>query len=354
MTTIDTAAAAWNSEKLIARAAVIALLAAGMAGCALGGGGTLQPGATGPVAQAPTKPAPVSTAPQRGTVAIASVIGPPDNVVRNVSAQLGDAIRQRGIGVTTGPGQASNYTLRGYVVAARETAGTKLSYIWDVYGSAGHRVHRFTGEELIRGAGAGDPWASVSGQVIQSIATKTATELANWMPKGGQAGSVPVANVAPRTSPVQTAAVPRTPQPPTAPVAPRPQNVVAAPPVSSVQAIVPRVRGAPGDGSVSLAKALQRELAKNGISVANRGGASSYRVEGIVSVGPGNGGKQPIQIEWIVKDPKGQRLGTVSQKNEIPAGSLNGRWGGVADAAAAAATQGILRLLPTARPGSAG
>lgn len=353
MTTIDSAAAAWHSSKSIARVAVIALLAAGVAGCAMGGG-ALQPGATGPVAQAPTGPAPAPTTSKQGTVAIASVIGPPDNVVRNVSAQLGDAVRQRGIGVARSTSEPTDYTLRGYVVAARETTGTKLSYIWDVYGATGQRVHRFTGEELIRGAGAGDPWASVSPQVIQNIAGKTATELAAWMPKGQRAGQTPVAGATPPTSPVRTAAVPQTPAPPAAPVAPRPQTVAAVTPSTAVQAVVPSVRGAPGDGSVSLAKALQRELSKNGIAVASRTVPGSYRVEGVVSVGPGTGGKQPIQIEWIVKDPKGQRLGTVSQKNEIPAGSLNGRWGGVADAAAAAATQGILRLLPTNRPGSSG
>ena len=44
-------------------------------------------------------------------------------------------------------------------------------------------------------------------------------------------------------------------------------------------------------------------------------------------------GKQPIQIDWQVKDPQGKKLGTVSQKNEIPQGSLDGAWGKTADAA---------------------
>ena len=60
----------------------------------------------------------------------------------------------------------------------------------------------------------------------------------------------------------------------------------------------------------------------------------------------GGAGKQKISIDWVVKDPRGNKLGTVSQKNEIPAGSLNGKWGGTASAAAAAAAQGIIRLLP--------
>jgi hypothetical protein len=63
-------------------------------------------------------------------------------------------------------------------------------------------------------------------------------------------------------------------------------------------------------------------------------------------MGQGKDGKQPIQIDWTVVDPKGKKLGTVSQKNDVPQGSLDGPWGKTADAAAAAAAQGIVKLLP--------
>jgi hypothetical protein len=67
-----------------------------------------------------------------------------------------------------------------------------------------------------------------------------------------------------------------------------------------------------------------------------------------VTLGEARDGKQPIQIEWVVKDPQGKRLGTVSQKNDIPEGSLDGAWGKTADQAAGAAVQGIVKLLPGA------
>ena len=70
-------------------------------------------------------------------------------------------------------------------------------------------------------------------------------------------------------------------------------------------------------------------------------------------MGPGKNGKQPITIDWDVKDPSGKKLGTVSQKNEVPQGSLDGAWGKTANAAAAAAAQGILKLLPKAKTASA-
>ena len=74
--------------------------------------------------------------------------------------------------------------------------------------------------------------------------------------------------------------------------------------------------------------------------------ASAYRVEGAVALGPAKDGKQSIHIEWTVRDPSGKKLGTVSQRNEIPAGSLDGAWGKAAENAAWAAVQGIIRLLP--------
>ena len=47
-----------------------------------------------------------------------------------------------------------------------------------------------------------------------------------------------------------------------------------------------------------------------------------------------------------MRDPQGKKLGTVSQKNEIPEGSLDGAWGKTAEQAAGAAAQGIVKLLP--------
>lgn len=116
-------------------------------------------------------------------------------------------------------------------------------------------------------------------------------------------------------------------------------------------AIVPAVTGAPGDGNKSLTAAIQRELAVKGISIAedkpikgNKPTKGAYRIECSVTVGEAKDGKQPIHIEWLVRNPQGKKLGTVSQINEIPAGSLDGAWEGTADQAAGAAAQGIVKL----------
>jgi hypothetical protein len=113
-----------------------------------------------------------------------------------------------------------------------------------------------------------------------------------------------------------------------------------------VQAVVPIVTGAPGDGNKSLTAAIQRELASKGISIAeDKPTKGAYRIEGSVNVGQAKDGKQRIHIEWLVRNPQGKKLGTVSQINELPAGSLDGAWEGTADHAAGAAALGVVKLL---------
>ena len=260
--------------------------------------------------------------------------------------------------------------LRGYIVAAREKTGSKISYIWDVTDQTGKRANRITGEEFAAGAGK-DPWSTVSPQIVQSIADKTAAQIASWLP-GGSAG-VPVASNTPLTTPASgtaqtvasaapaatTAASSALPAATTAALTTAAATPATGPTTGSIDAdgpvstLVPAVTGAPGDGGASLTSAIQRELTKNGMQLASAATAQTYKVEGKVVMGQGKDGKQPIQIDWNVIDPKGKKLGTVSQKNEVPQGSLDGTWGKTADAAAAAAAQGILKLLPQAKTAAA-
>ena len=352
MTTID-AAAAWRGNKSVAFAVFAAFIGFGLGGCETGASlfSNSDPSAT----VAGQAPAPAAA--QTAKIAIAPVIGAPDTVAKQLQTQLTSAIEAQRISVAHDPNAKAEYTLRGYVVSAREKGRTKVSYIWDVTDPTGRRVNRITGEEVLSGAQSKDPWAAVTPQVVDTISSKTAGSLVTWLPTqtatpvamGGpasaQAGGTPAA--------VQTA-TPAQPYTPTASSSPSPTpSAAGGPPTTGsiareggVSVIVPNVTGAPGDGSVALTSAIQREMTKSGVSLTSAPSTQTYRVEGKVVVGEGQNGKQPIQIDWDVKDPQGKKLGTVSQKNEIPQGSLDGSWGKTADAAASAATQGILKLLP--------
>lgn len=328
MATIN-AAAAMHVVMRGTIAALISIFAVALAGCTNGGTGDLLSAdntlgtATGSTGAQP-----------RARVAIAPIIGAPSSTAQQIVSALTAEISRQNIEVVRDAAATVDYTIRGYIVAARESSGTKVSYIWDVTNPTGARVHRITGEEVIKGAGAGDPWASVSPQVIQVIAAKTGQQLNSWMPQKSHSAPSPAVAEAATGGAVASAATSGSHT-----------STGSVAPAGGVTVVVPSVVGAPGDGSQSLATAMRNELMRNGIKP-SAPGTTAYRVEGRVQMGSANAGKQPIKIDWIVRDPQGANLGTVSQENEIPAGSLNGPWGPTASAAATAATQGVLKLLP--------
>lgn len=338
MTTIYAAAAVRRTVRSIALAGTFALAGFGLAGCETGSSLLGSAGPSGAETQLATPAAPATQGSSR--IALVPIIGAPEQVSKQMQASLSGALAKQSVSVAPSATDKSDYTLRGYVVAARERDGVKVSYIWDVTDPAGQRLNRITGEEMVSGGSDRDPWSAVSPQVVETITGKTATQVATWLStQKPAAAATPVAAAPAQPVATRTAAA----AVPTA--VPTTGSIGREGPSST---FVPNVTGAPGDGRISLTSALQRELSKSGVSLASTAGPADYRVEGVVDVGQAKDGKQPIKIDWHVKDPTGKSVGTVSQKNEIAAGALDGAWGATADAAAAAAAQGILKLLPKA------
>jgi len=352
VTTID-AAAAWRTSKLITFAVCATFVGLSLGGCGTtaslfssssdGQGTTLS---AQPAATTTAQSSPISSA----KISIAPVIGAPDVIAKHLRTELSQALNKNSISVAANPGDAAAYTLRGYVVSAREQAKTKISYIWDITDTSGKRVNRITGEEVSSKSSGNDPWAVMTPQIVQAISSKTASSLAKWLPTQTKTSAASAAIASSNTGkpPVATAKAGN--------IVPAGGNIALATATGtttgsinkagSVSAIIPNVTGAPGDGGVSLTNAIRKQLKANGVAMAGATTSSTYQVVGSVKIGQGKSGKQPIQIDWEVRDPTGKKLGTVSQKNQVPKGSLDGAWGKTADAAAAAATQGILRLLP--------
>ena len=359
MTTMYAAAARrWNLR--VARAVLIAIAGVGLAGCETAGsmfGGSLFGSSSSPAAEV-AAPSPIAPQAPLARVTVAPIIGAPDAIAKQIQQEFTSAVEKQRVSVISGKEERADYTLRGYIVAAKDKAATKVSYIWDITDPSGKRVNRITGEEVVSANTGKDPWAALTPQVAQSIAGKAANSFIAWLPTQGAQGAV-ASNVA--SQPSSVGAQPAAAAPPAEPgkrAAAARQPAAAAQPAAAtgsigrdgtVQAVVPAVTGAPGDGSKSLTAAIQRELVGKGVAIADRPTGAAYRVEGTVTVGQAKDGKQSIHIEWMVRDPQGKKLGTVSQKNEIPAGSLDGPWERTAEQAAGAAAQGIVKLLPQAK-----
>jgi hypothetical protein len=264
------------------------------------------------------------------TIAVAPIIGTTPEVSQELTQALVAAGKDRGLTLVPDGGKA-NYTLRGYLVATSEGKGSKITYIWDIDDASGSRVARVTGEEVVTGRSGGDPWSAVDSTAIRSIAGKTTSQLAASMPRGGGGSASAVASASDASpAPATTASTA-----PASAASPRAAGVLVQP-----------VSGAPGDGQRSLTVALKKRLYAGGVKLANGPAVNVYLVKGSVKLVDASGGKQSIRIDWQVLDPNGRKLGTVSQQNTIPKGSLNGPWGAIADAAAGAAADGIIKLLP--------
>jgi hypothetical protein len=262
---------------------------------------------------------------------LAPIVGAPPNIAKQFTQELAGAGSDNKLTITP-DGTGSPYTLKGYLVATSERKGAKISYILDITDTKGQRVGRVSGEQLIARRSGADPWSGVDSAALHSLAVMIAPQIAASMSGGG---SPPPAASEPSPRPAPSASAPET-----AAAAP------AARPKGPVTTIVAPVSGAPGDGTKSLTAAIKKRLYAKGVKLATVQTGNTYTVKGIVSVTDGSGGKQSIRIDWQVLDPNGKRVGTVSQQNNIPKGSLDGPWGAVADAAAGAAADGIIKLLP--------
>jgi hypothetical protein len=261
---------------------------------------------------------------------VAPIIGAPKNVGSELTKALIVAGKDRNLTITPGT-SGEEYVLRGYLIATPERRGSKISYIWDVTDAKGTRVTRVSGEETVAKGSHSKPWSGVDSTVIRTIAAKTTSQLAAKLP-GGRSGSTAPVAAAPAAATTAAAATASAPA--------RPAKAGPA------KVLVGSVSGAPGDGRRSLPTALKKRLYKKGIKLANATSGRIYTVKGTVKLTSASGGKESIRISWQVFDPNGKALGTVTQQNTIPKGSLNGPWGAIADAAAGAAADGIIKLLP--------
>ncbi len=283
-------------------------------------------------------------------VAVAPIMGAPDTVSKDVGGLLGSSLERQRVSVSK-DGERPDYTLRGYMVATRERASTKVAYIFDLTDPAGKRVNRIQGEEMAQGGDAKNPWSAITPEVAQRITDKTATSLSTALaslgsPATASSGSAPPVGVgapANANSAQDTPATVAASQT-TGSIDRGATTGNAAPAAATSAALVPNVVGAPGDGNTSLSAAMRQELTQAGIGNASAG-QRAYSVAGKVSVSAAKDGKQSVKIDWRVSDPSGGLLATVSQNNDIQAGTLDGSWGGIAQEAAQGAASKIKTLI---------
>jgi hypothetical protein len=299
--------------------------------------------------------------------ALSPIVGAPEKISQEMTQLLVQQGQAQGITIVPG-GEGAQQTIRGYLVASRERRGATISYIWDVNDAGGKRINRISGEQQVPRPRS-DPWSGVGTAELRQIADKTIAGLSG---RGGTTSSPPATAAAPTSSTTTSTSTSSTGSGSGGaagggfggffnrnfgggssggtPAASRPAApAVAAAPAASAgptTTLVAQVTGAPGDGQTSLTRAMQKHLQADGVKLARSRGSNVYTVQGRVSLKSAGGNRETVRIDWTVLDPRGKQLGTVSQQNTISKGSLNGPWGAIADAAAGAAADGIVKLLP--------
>lgn len=111
--------------------------------------------------------------------------------------------------------------------------------------------------------------------------------------------------------------------------------------------LVRHVTGAPGDGNLSLRTAILHALRQADAMVTDNPAQASYVIQGSVQMSSPFAGRQHTRIVWLVTTITGEEVGTAVQENDIPQGSLDGKWGTVAQVIANAAVPGVAQLFDT-------
>jgi hypothetical protein len=115
------------------------------------------------------------------------------------------------------------------------------------------------------------------------------------------------------------------------------------------QVMVMPVTSAPGDGRDALQLAMSAALTQAKLKVVPvQTDSKALSVVGTVALDRPQNGQQHIAITWALMEPGGKQLGVVKQENRVPQGSLDGRWGEVANFVATAAAPGIVAIIEKA------
>lgn len=109
--------------------------------------------------------------------------------------------------------------------------------------------------------------------------------------------------------------------------------------------IVYSVDGAPGDGDVSLRRAMAYALTRRGFHTVDTLSGANVVITGAVQVKSAGPGIEQVSITWSALGPDGASLGNVRQSNRVPKGSLQPNWGVTAIDVAEAALPGLEKLI---------
>lgn len=109
------------------------------------------------------------------------------------------------------------------------------------------------------------------------------------------------------------------------------------------------IQNAPGDGDVSLNRAIILALRGANVVLAKDRTHAEFILQGRVNLDAPKDGLERVEIVWTVLTTEGREIGIARQENMVDAGTFSGAWGEVASLIAAAALEGIQGVIQVAR-----
>ena len=244
-------------------------------------------------------------------VYVAPVTGEADPVDNPLAEQLAEAIREQEIPASATSSSRGNYTLRGHATRTSDFGAETLRLLWELRDPAGAVIMaRRTDLPL-------SPGQSPDPQNLEQVVAEVAPAVVDLLQE--PAASTP--------------------------------RLAGFPDARLVVASLPALDG---EDSGPLKKAIERELRRSGLPLAETATEKDLLLIGDFQVSSAREGRQRVVLSWSVVDSgDGALIGEVAQVNEIPAGSLQLTWVRMSPEIARNAVAGIRDLLAQASRKSA-
>lgn len=140
----------------------------------------LPPATSLPNAASTSQPAAQYNAPaSRAILTFEPMVGAPSRVARELATALGMRVAQQSLPVVKRTDSKVTHRIKGYFSASKSGSECVVSYVWDIFDTKGKRVNRVTGTQKTKMVSS-DPWDSVTGPVLDKVATDTAAKLKTW------------------------------------------------------------------------------------------------------------------------------------------------------------------------------
>lgn len=137
----------------------------------------------GPTVPAPpeaTQPAVPAVPAAVATFSFDQIKGVPTNKQDELARAIAKHAQARNLRLVRRTDPSATYHVWGYLSAVGGDVGTNVTYVWDIIDQSGNRVLRFSGIE-IAGAADNDPWNSVDGTALDTVAARTVEDVYAWI-----------------------------------------------------------------------------------------------------------------------------------------------------------------------------